>query len=132
MIIAEGSVDDPIRFTSNRLAPNNGDWRTIIINGSTQSSFTNCIIEYGAIGITLENGALDVQDCLIGSNSENGIAIYDGYVNVRNNQIINNTVAGISIAGGGQVIIENNLVSSNGDGIVLEGYTVSPQTPKAE
>jgi parallel beta-helix repeat protein len=119
-IIADGTVDRPILFTSNSPNASTGDWGTILISGTQQSSITNCIIEYGTSGITLNSGSLSLQNNVIASNL-NGTVVNDGSVTIENNMIVNNTVCGINIAGGNQVTVENNTISSNGDGVVLTG-----------
>jgi hypothetical protein len=121
-IVANGLEDKIIRFTSNKLSPDDGDWGSILISGMQQSSFSHCIIEYGTDGITVENGNLNIQNSLVRSNSQNGIVINSGYVDAENNEIANNTVSGIRIAGGAQISIQNNTISSNRDGIYLTGH----------
>ena len=47
-IIANGTADKPIRFTSNAPSPAAGDWQSIeLYDGSDNSVFTHCIFEYG-------------------------------------------------------------------------------------
>jgi hypothetical protein len=118
-IIADGTDDKTIRFTSDNLNPSTGDWGTILINGTQQSSITHCIIEYGTSGVTLENGTLDLQNNFLRFNS-NGAMLDGGNIIIQNNEIINNSVSGINIAGDSQATIGNNAISSNGDGIVLD------------
>jgi len=119
-IIADGTDDRTILFTSDNPNASVGSWGTILINGTQQSSITHCIIEYGTNGITLEGGSLNLQNNLVRFDS-NGIIVNGGSIVASNNEITNNTMSGINVAGGNQVTIENNIVSSNGDGIVLTG-----------
>ncbi len=119
-IVAIGTSDRKILFTSNDLEGNT-TWGTILINGLQQSTFADCIIEYGTDGITCEDGFLEIESSFIQSNSENGIVINNGTVTVRNNEIAWNEKCGIYIAGGAQVTIENNVIQSNEDGIFLTG-----------
>ncbi len=119
-IIADGTDDRKILFTSDNLNASVGSWGTILISGTQQSSITHCIIEYGTNGITLEGGSLNLQNNLVRSN-QNGIMVNGGSIIVENNEITNNTLNGINIAGGSQVTVENNVISSNGDGVVLAG-----------
>lgn len=117
-IIADGTDNRMIRFTSDNLNTSARDWGTILINGMQQSSITHGIIEYGTSGVTLESGSLSFQSNLVRSNSD-GTLVNGGSIIIENNEITNNTVSGINIAGDSQVTIENNVISSNGDGIVL-------------
>jgi hypothetical protein len=119
-IIADGSNDRMILFTSDNLNGSVGTWGTIIINGIQQSSITNCIIEYGTDGTTFESGSLNFQNNIVRSN-QNGITVNGGSAAIENNEITNNTVSGINIAGGSQITVQNNAISSDEDGIVLTG-----------
>jgi hypothetical protein len=119
-IIADGTEDRTILFTSNDVNASRGDWGTIQINGTQQSSITNCIIEYGQTGVTLEGGSLNLQNDLVRHNL-NGIVLNGGSTIIENDHIINNTMDGINIAGDTQVTAQDNVVSSNGNGIDLTG-----------
>ena len=119
-IIADGTSDRIVQFTSNEANANAGAWGTIQISGTQQSSITNCIVEYGQTGITLEGGSLNLQNDSVRYNS-NGTVVNGGSIIIENDEISNNTIDGISIAGGIQVTVQNNVVSSNGNGIDLTG-----------
>jgi hypothetical protein len=119
-IIADGTNDRMILFTSNNLNAGVGKWGAIIINGIQQSSITNCIIEHGTNGTALESGSLNFQNNIVRSN-QNGITVNGGSATIENNEITNNTVSGVSIAGGSLVTVQNNAISSDEDGIVLTG-----------
>jgi len=124
-LVADGTEDKMITFTSNRHEPEAGDWGIIEFNGTESSSLTHCIIEYGTNGITVESGTVNIQNSRVSLNSENGIMITNGNVEVKNNEIVNNTDSGIYIAGGNQVNVQNNNITSNGDGITLTGNATS-------
>jgi parallel beta-helix repeat protein len=124
-LIAEGTENKVIRFTSNQLEPETGAWGTLNFNSIQESSLSNCIIEYGLNGITVENGRVNIQECIIRYNSENGVTILDGYVNIENCEVLNNTLGGIFVSGSSHVSIHNNLISGNGDGIILNGVLTS-------
>ncbi|MGA2768274.1 MAG: right-handed parallel beta-helix repeat-containing protein [Candidatus Bathyarchaeia archaeon] len=119
-IVADGTDDRMILFTSDSLNASTADWGTILINGTQQSSITHCVIEYGTDGVTLESGSLNLENNFLRFNS-NGVVVTGGSIIIENNEIANNTMDGINLAGDSQVTIENNLISSNGDGIVLAG-----------
>ena len=124
-LVAEGTENRMITFTSNRDEPEAGDWLAIKLNGTHPSSLIYCSIEYGTNGITVENGTVNIQNSWVSLNSENGIMITNGDVEVKNNEIINNTISGITIAGGNQLNVQNNNITSNGDGITLTGNLTS-------
>jgi parallel beta-helix repeat protein len=120
IIIADGTSDRTILFTSNSLNATPGDWNTIRINSTQPSSLTHCTIEYASDGTTLEAGTLNLQNNIIRYNT-NGTTIYGGTATIQNNHITNNTVNGISIAGGNQATVRNNLITQNENGITLTG-----------
>lgn len=119
-IVADGTSDKVIQFTSDDVNASTGAWGTIQINGTLQSSITNCIVEYGQNGITLTGGSLNLQDDSVVHNL-NGTVVNSGSITLENDEIINNTVDGINIAGGAEATVQNNVLSSNGNGIDLTG-----------
>ena len=120
-LIAEGTSDRMIKFTSNKLNPPEGDWGSIWFSGS-ESSLIYCSIEYGTNGATLENGSLNIEHSFIRNNLKNGIAISNGSFLANNNEISSNIESGIRISGGNQVTIQDNVLNSNGDGIYLTDH----------
>ena len=124
-LVANGTEDKKITFTSNRYEPEAGDWAALVFNGTGSSSLIYCVIEYATNGITIEDGTLNIQNSVVSFNSENGISITNGNVEVMSNEIANNTESGIYIAGGNQVNVQNNNIRSNGDGVTLTGNLTS-------
>lgn len=118
-VIAPGTNDEPILFTSNRLAPGMGDWGTLLFDGTGSSLLVDCIIEYGTDGIMLEHGTVSLQDSVVRYHSENGITVKDGNLAIMNNQLTNNNMSGIYIAGGNNCSVQYNSIGSNADGISL-------------
>jgi len=123
-LIAIGTKDKMISFTSNKDKPKAGDWATIKFLGTQPSTLINCTIECGTNGITVENGTLKIQNSLVNLNSKNGIMMTNGDVEVKNNEITNNT-GGIYIASNKRVTIQNNIIKLNRDGIILSGNSTS-------
>ena len=103
-LVAVGTQEKPIKFTSNKEKPEAGDWGTILINRTSQpSSLKYCLIEYGTNGITLSGGSALIENNLVANHSESGIRI----------------------EGNSQATIQNNIIKSNGDGITLTGNLTS-------
>jgi hypothetical protein len=127
-LVARGTEDRVITFTSNSYEPEAGDWGAIEFNGAQSSLLTHCIIEYGTNGTMIEDGALNIQESLVRLNSENGIMITNGDVEVKNNQIVNNIMSGIYIAGGDRVNVQNNNITLNGDGVTVTGNSTKEIT----
>jgi len=124
-LVANGTKDEPIKFTSNKQQPEVGDWNTIHFTGAQQSSMLYCTVEYGTDGITVDNAALNIQNSTIRLNQENGIKITNGNVVIKNDDVTNNTGIGIYIAEGNTITVQNNTIESNGDGIALTGHLTS-------
>jgi len=124
-LVAEGTQDNMITFTSNKDEPEAGDGGTIEFNGAQLSTFVYCVVEHATNGITVENGALKIQHSTISSNCESGIRILNGNVEVKSNEIVDNAESGIYITGDNQVTIQNNAIKSNGDGIILAENSTS-------
>lgn len=125
-LIAEGSENRSIKFTSNRLNATQGDWGTILLNDTKSSALLiRCDIEYGQNGTTVEAGNLIVRDSRIASSSGNGIAMINGTLEATNSKIEDNIGSGVSVEGNSSVTIHDNSLSSNGDGIMLAGNLTS-------
>ena len=119
-IVANGTNTNVIHFTTND--PNtNVTWQTIRINSVQPSYFTNCIIDYGTNGLTVDNGSLVITQSSVRFSSQNGIVVNNGTVTMSNDEFSRNMIAGINVTGGSQLMITNNTLSENGYGIMLGG-----------
>jgi hypothetical protein len=119
-IIAQGTEARKIRFTTNDPSGDNY-WKSIAIYGA-QSSFRQCIIEYGTNATVVETGSLDIQQCTVQLNSENGLVVNGGIVNVNGNEFAFNGQSAIQISGGSSVAINNNIIKSNTNGLTLSRF----------
>jgi uncharacterized GH25 family protein len=117
-IVANGTEDKIIYFTANDPTQTILG-RTILITGTQQSLFINCVIEHTTNGTTLAGGVLDIENSIIRSNLQSGIVVNSGTLTVKNSEIVNNTGIAIAIAGGDQVNIQDNSIEANQDGITL-------------
>lgn len=120
-LLAEGTEEKPIKFTSNKEDPTPGEWSTLLFNGTNQpaSVLENCVIEYGMDGITVNGGTVVVRKSVIQFNTQNGILVLNGSVHVEQN-ILQNNSGGVTVSGGDVTIQDNNL-TLNGDGVILNG-----------
>jgi len=98
-LVALGTENNTITFTSNKDQPEAGDWNTINLNGTKSATLAYCIVQY----------------------AKNGITIVNGKAEVKNNEIANNLESGICVTGDNQATIQSNKISSNQDGILLTG-----------
>ena len=99
-LIADGTPDLKIRFTSVMPTPTPGIWDGLTFSSNCLSSsmLDNCIIEYGGGNgygnIFIDNGAVSITDCTIRESSTNGIFFggegnapdFDGNVITANHQ----------------------------------------------
>jgi len=146
-LLAIGTTENTVKFTSNKLEPQSGDWKTISFVGIQQSSLTNCVVEYGANGISVENGnvaiensgisycqhdgivvingELNIQNCNVSLCLENGANLQNSDVTVQDSLITQNGDAGITITGNGHTTVQGNIIVANKDGITLTGNETS-------
>jgi parallel beta-helix repeat protein len=124
-LLADGTDDKMIRFTSNKQEPEAGDWEAILFTDAQASSLTHCIIEYGMNGTTVASGSLNIRNSKVNWNSQNGIVIVNGNVVVENSEIANNAMSGIFVSGTDQVTVRKNSIMSNHDGITLLGDSIT-------
>jgi len=136
-LVARGTDNSKITFTSNQPTPASGDWAYIFFsdlsndatfdvdgNYTGGSILEYCIVEYAGGVIIDYNGAVRLSNahpfinhCSIRNNQTSGICAWDlsGTLKIANNTITNNTSStggGISIIGG-TAIIYGNFISDN-------------------
>jgi len=120
-LIAAGTQDNMITFTSNKDQPGAGDWDTIKFMGTEQSTLAYCSVKYAINGITIANGNVEIKNCEI-SDNQNGIrATGVNQASIHDNTIKSNAV-GILLTGNsisGVNIRQNNVLSSTQSGIQL-------------
>ena len=124
-LYAKGTKEKPIKFTSNRLQPQPGDWKTINFMNAKTSTLEYCVIEYAFDGITIDNSSVQIANSTISNNLNSGIFIMHG-----NNAILKgNWIAfnrhGVYMYGeaSGVSLTENRIFSNSESGIVLEAAT---------
>ncbi|MFQ6064043.1 MAG: right-handed parallel beta-helix repeat-containing protein [Candidatus Bathyarchaeia archaeon] len=122
-LVACGTENRTIVFTSNKGQPQAGDWISIEFKGNAPSTVAYCVIEYAKKGITIADGRVEVRDSEIAKCSENGIYITgDDQVTIQNNGISENK-NGILLTGNsttGVSITENILMLNTHSGIQLD------------
>jgi len=126
-LIATGTQDNMITFTSNKDQPGAGDWNAIEFHGAEQSTLAYCSVKYAINGTTIENGKVEIKNCEI-SDNQNGIYI----TGVNQASIHDNTIKlnadGILLAGNstsGVNIRQNNVLSNTQSGIQLDADAYS-------
>ena len=121
-LIARGSGDAQVVFTSNAASPASGDWGFILFTDSSVdavydatgdyvsgSILEHCTIEFAGSGVDyalriLWSGPL-INHCTIKDNAGSGIKVEEGVL-----KIMNSTIAGNTAAGGGAIYIFSSIV----------------------
>ncbi|WP_264524912.1 right-handed parallel beta-helix repeat-containing protein [Flavobacterium sp. N502536] len=111
-LLANGSSNKYIKFTSNKTSPTNKDWNQILINGVSKMDY--CIIEQGKaknddnIGILNVTGNLTLTNSIVRNSEQSAISIRNaGTITVKNNKIYN-CAYGLSINTTEKIVVENN------------------------
>lgn len=153
-LIADGTLTQPIQFTSNAASPAPGDWGATyngntggIIFASTSipaqfdsggiyvsgSIIRNAVVEYSK-GLTLQSAAPFIDHNLIRQNSgSDGTVFYNGYGGasqpiISNNRIFSNSGTVVNIQSG-HAIVQQNLIANNSGGLyVSDSQTVISNT----
>ena len=140
-LVARGTSNSNVSFTSNSTSPEAGDWGYIkFSDSSTDASFDengdyssgsileNCVIEYaGGVGSSNEHGTGQVvtdsaspfiNNCTVQHSSGNGIkAVPDGQMKITNSTISDTYSSGIScdLQSGSECYIHGNTITINPD-----------------
>jgi len=118
-LLANGSANNNVKFTSNKTSPTNKDWNQILINGTEPSKMDYCIVEYGKAkndeldGILSVKGDLNLTNSIVRYSEQTGISILSsGNVMIKKNEIYNCSW-GTYTRGTGVVTFDNNHVYNN-------------------
>ena len=135
-LIAMGSADKPIVFTSNAPMSTKGDWEGIYFTDSSQDELCvlkHCIVEYARIGVRCRDASPKIFDCIIRENLEYGIRCEDSSPILIHNIISENGQkrdgSGISLYGPNTApVISYNIISSNQGAGIIARYMTAPKT----
>jgi len=138
VLIAKGTEEAPIRFTSASSSPQKGDWGTLYLgNGASSSILERCEILYGggggsdtaALTVYGENNKPTVEHCMIEGSAAYGISL-DGEASFK--VFENNTIkgaVGYPLRGGinelGSLGVGNTFVDNAKAAIYVNSGTVS-------
>ncbi len=151
-LIAVGTSDGTITFTSNKYTPYAGDWQNIKLSGSgaNGSQISYCLIQYAKQGVYLENvsGVVITNNYIHDNKGDNGLSGSTGqpgnvgagiYLYQSNNNIISTNTIGTSMGGsGGNSSDESQTGGQGGIGVgiylhqsetnTISGNTISNNT----
>jgi len=113
-LVADGTSEAPILFTSSDPNPAKKDWYGIRVYSTINPNITvidNCIIEYSYLGIYLSGASIDVTNN-ISQNNYYGLQVRSGAnPTVTSNEFISNTYGTYVYLGSGTYT--NNLIKDN-------------------
>lgn len=89
-IIAEGTSDNQIWFTSAVEDPINGDWQGISLYNTYDSSFDYVIVEFGEMGIEQFDSSVPVKNSIIRWNNAEGLYAERSQPYYEHNLLYNN------------------------------------------
>ncbi len=116
-IVAEGTDEEPIVFTSAGGAPAPGSWDKILFSFSAGSRFVRCTFEGARYAFHAHFSEISVRRCLFRDNDE-GVRLGQSRVTIADSVFTRNAVRGINFREC-RNDIRGNLVFDNGDGIFL-------------
>ena len=135
-LVAVGTPQAPVVFTSSADVPNPGDWYGVEVRkGNVQ--LADFVIEYATKGLQLTDTDLRsstyaLSDGVIQHSLQEGIlwqppgTLQPAVITLDRIQVVNNQGTGISQYGGQQLVLKNCLVSTNaGDGIYSYNSTLA-------
>ena len=115
-LIAVGTRQKPIIFTSGRKKPQPNDWKGIFFTNSAdkKSTLKFCRIEYARTGVRVISTSPTISNCEIKNGEDNGILLKTSRSEISFNVIQQNKNDGI-VAENFKGKIENNKIIDNGD-----------------
>jgi arsenite methyltransferase len=124
-IIARGTIQNRIIFTSAEKLPKAKDWSYVLLLATgADNIFEYCEFQYAFSGLQVHYSNAKVTDCLFKNNYE-GIRFSRTNISMQYNSFLNNDIGLRYTMLEGKVIIENNLVSNNNVGVLFRQQHVN-------
>lgn len=118
-IIAEGTADQPITFSSAELKKSPRDWSYLLIYTSGQLNRINfCNFSYGFSGLQVQFSTASVRNSIFHDNNE-GIRFGRADLSIENNLFTGNNIGIRFTRMEGPVLIKDNIITENQTGIFL-------------
>lgn len=124
-LLAEGTAEQPIWFTSAAVQPRNGDWAMLRLNGNTDSRIDYAIIEFAQQGINLWGSDVTITNTVVRWNNWEGIYLENqSTATIENSLIYQNGYNGVAMEQFNNVTLRNNIIENNGShGIHVDAST---------
>jgi len=120
-IIARGSKDEPVTFMSARQHPNPWDWDRIYCRSRNRSVFEHCIVRHSNYGISVENGSVNISNCLFERNSLYGVAVKNSDISISETVFRGGQVMALLLNSGAVVTGDSLVINDNTTGIGCDG-----------
>lgn len=142
-LLAEGTEEDSILFTSANASPSTGDWNGIIFEENATGSLKYCNVRYSKYGVRCNYADPNIHNNTLTHNnygiylyyaspniitntvSNNTYGLYGRHTTsyIYNNYIFNNTFSGAFFNSSSSPDLYNNSFKSNIDGVRAEYYS---------
>jgi len=126
-LIADGTADSIIVFTSSAGSPAPGAWDGVTIGqyaSQTQNLLDYCVIDYGVNGLTVNTKPIAVTNCILRNNSGYGVSCsYTGFTAFAGNTVTDNAnyPMTIGVNNVGSLGADNNFSGNTVPGIRVHG-----------
>lgn len=114
-LVARGTREQPIVFTSAREQPAPNDWTYVMISTSRKSIVERCLFEYGFTGLQVHLSSVSVRDSRFRRNFE-GLRFSTSEIVVERNEIAGNTYGIRYESRGSSGTIARNTIAGNEHG----------------
>ncbi|MBI4635429.1 MAG: DUF799 family lipoprotein [Candidatus Rokubacteria bacterium] len=128
-LVARGTAERRITFTSASARPAPGDFRTAVhvqARSGQTSTLERVAIEHGGVGLRVTSGALEVLRAEITGNLQGGIEVADtGVLKLSESRVAGHPAGGgVSVVGFGRAVLRRNAIVDNAWAVV--NYSGSP------
>ena len=119
-LIAVGTVEQPIRFTSNAATVTTGYWRGLYVNGQalTSTRISNAVVEGGGNsnegGVVVNGGAPVLQSVTLRKNRSSGVRVNGGAPAMDRVTADGNEYGAVSVYGGTPTVRDSVLRGHDG------------------
>jgi len=122
-VIAQGTADQPIAFTSASERPAPGDFKSglhIRAKAGQTSTLEYVRIQHAGAGVRLDSGGLEIVHADIESNLQSGIAVADtGVLKISDSRIAGQASGGaVTVQGFAHAVLRGNRITDNGWAVV--------------
>jgi parallel beta-helix repeat protein len=123
-LMAVGTPDNEILFTSNEASPASGDWYGIVVRLASNSTLTHCTFEYGRYNLYVEFCSPTIEKCTARHAANAGFSCEDASPTFTECTATDDETA-FRITGGTPVITGCE-ISGNNEGFYLSGSATNP------